>query len=402
MPEIRLELPGDLVRKLDTEVELLGFDDREAYLRWIVGNRAAIEGGTERDQLLSEYQERVAELEAQLDAHGGSGTAEGREASEGASEPEGLDAESATGGTGAAGGDAERSRATDGSGVRVATSDSDTSDPTGDAPTARRKRDVETGTQTTFADTSARSSSSTDEAASNATDSPDEASNRDGPTSVDDEATPESAGESNATDEASAASARVEAAAQSTVSDLQGNFRPERVERFEDESLGSQANQLQGVEGERLDEFARRAVAKTRKRLGREPSTGLDYRSQTRISRANSDVRPGEDLVDLDSLDVPGRSEDAMEPRREAVGAALAYLRDVGRAKRGDFIEELYAEYDAGYDSKSGWWRCIKRGLKDAPVVDGGDGSRVWTYVPPGSREGELLGSGPKRVVDPD
>jgi hypothetical protein len=184
---------------------------------------------------------------------------------------------------------------------------------------------------------------------------------------------------------------------------LGGNFAPERVERFEDESLGSQANQLRGVEGERLDEFARRAVAKTRERLGREPSTGLDYRSGTRIARSSSDVRPGEDLVDLDSLDVPGRSESTCAPRREAVGAALAYLRDVERAKKGDFVAELYEAYPAGYDTESGWWRCIKRGLKDAPVVDGGgEGSRVWTYVPPGSREGELVGGGPTRVVDPD
>jgi hypothetical protein len=65
-------------------------------------------------------------------------------------------------------------------------------------------------------------------------------------------------------------------------------------------------------------------------------------------------------------------------------------------------VDELFAEYPAGYESESGWWRCVKRGLKDAPVVDGGEGSRVWRYVPPGSREGELLGGGPTRVVDPE
>jgi hypothetical protein len=72
MPEIRLELSDADVRKLDTEVDLLGFEDRGAYLRWIIGNRAAIEQGTERDQLLTEYQARVEELE-------GGGSVRGRE-----------------------------------------------------------------------------------------------------------------------------------------------------------------------------------------------------------------------------------------------------------------------------------------------------------------------------------
>ena len=335
MPEIRLELSEADVRKLDTEVDLLGFDDRRAYLRWIVGNRAAIEQGTERDQLLTEYQARVDELEAQLserEAAGGrdSATDPGAAARSDDAAASGSDADAVADPQVSADATTDgRGRATDGSGT------------TASASTGRADAD-EAG----------------------------------GPERREEPGEPASLG---------------------------GNFAPERVERFEDESLGSHANQLQGVEGERLDEFARRAVAKTRERLGREPTTGLEYRSGTRIARSSSDVRPGEDLVDLDSLDVPGRSESTRAPRREAVGAALAYLRDVDSAKKGDFVDELYAEYPAGYDTESGWWRCVKRGLKDAPVVDGGgEGSRVWTYVKPGSREGELLGGGPTRVVDPD
>jgi len=350
MPEIRLELPAETVRKLDTEVDLLGFADREAYLRWIVGNRAAIEQGTERDQLLTAYQARVDELESQLEADDGGDDADRKWTADDASgrQPAGAesgDREPASG----SGEPASASPATDGSGTA-----------TGGGSGA--------GSGTTTAD------------GSSAGDRPADARGVDREDGDADRSEPDDA----------------------DVVAVGGNFRPERVERFEDESLGSQADQLQGVEGERLDEFARRAVAKTRERLGREPSTGLDYRSGTRIARSSSDVRPGEDLVDLDALDVPGRSEEARAPRREAVGAALAYLRDAGRAKRADFVAECYDEYPAGYDTADSWWRCVKRGLKDAPVVDGGDGSRVWTYEPPGSREGELVGGGPTRVVDPE
>jgi hypothetical protein len=360
MPEIRLELSTEDVRKLDTEVDLLGFEGRAAYLRWIIGNRAAIEQGTERDQLLTEYQSRVDELEAELSAR--DADAEGAASvSTDAADGDTRTTEAGSERSERSAAESDRARATDGSGTTTQGPD-----------------------ETTGAGAAAETTQSTLDA-----DNPSDESTTDGsrsgrePKSVEAEAAHGNSHAENAP--------------------LGGNFTPERVERFEDESLGSHANQLKGVEGERLDEFARRAVAKTRQQLGREPATGLDYQSGTRIARSSPDVRPGEDLVDLDALDVPGRSESACAPRREAVGAALAYLRDVDRAKRGDFVEELYDEYPAGYDTKSGWWRCVKRGLTDAPVVEGGgNGSRVYRYVAPGSREGELVGSGPKRVVDPE
>lgn len=309
MPTIRLDVPEETVDKLDMETDLLGFEDIPDYLCWIIGNRAAIEQGTERDQLLSEYAARVAELEAQVAE---STTAEPEEATADAA---GADA----GGTDA-----------------------------------------------------------TDEAAADGGAAADDATGGTGETVVpasEPEAEPD---------------------------DLGGNFRPERVERFTDERLNEEADVLAGVEGERLDEFARRAVAQTRKRLGRDPTTGLSYQSSTSIAVSGDDVSPGEDIADLDELDVPGRSPEKVEPRREAVGAALAYLKDAGRARRSDFVDELYEEFPAGYGSESGWWSCVKTGLKQVDVVDGGDGARVWRFrrTEISNEAGTLRGRGPKRVVD--
>ncbi|WP_439026275.1 hypothetical protein [Haloarchaeobius sp. DT45] len=297
MPTLRLDLPEETIQKLDMETDLLGFDDVQAYLQWIIGNRAAIEQGTERDQLLTEYAARVEELEAQIDT-----------------------SQSATGGRGSddsAAGPAEA----DGGSVRRGTGEL-----------------VASGTST------------------------DETDHR----------------------------------------QLGGNFRPERVERFTDEDLDTHAGVLSGVEGERLDEFARRAVAQTREQLGRDPTTGLSYSSSTTISTTASDVSLGADIADLDDIEVPGRSPEKTEPRREAVGAALAYLRDVGRARRADFVGELYEEFPAGYGSEAGWWDCIKTGLKQVDVVDGGDGRRVWRFrrTEISNESGTLKGRGPKRVVD--
>jgi len=243
MPTLRLELDDETVRRMATERELLGFETVTEYLEWIVRNRTAIEQGTERDHLLSEYAKRVETLEAKLDA---------------------------------------------GESIEPPEEDPD----------------------------------------------PD----------IDDDA-----------------------------------FSPERVTRMSDEELSRDASELSGVESERLDELARRAVARTRDQLGRDVGTGLSYRSRTSIG---DDLPSGADLLDLSEIDVPGHDEDVVAARREAVGTAVAFLKDREHARRSDFVDALYEEVPAGYDTEDGWWRCIKRGLKQAPPVDGGAGKRVWRYDP--------------------
>jgi hypothetical protein len=235
MRTLRLELDDGTVERLSTERELLGFEDLESYLEWIVDNRTDVAGDGDRDRLLSTYADRVEELERQVE--------ETEESSHGGG----------------------------------------------------------------------------------------------------------------------------------------GGLTPERVERIADDDLAQDVDELNGVAGERIDEMARRAVARTRKRLGRGVSTGLSYRSTAAMS---DDVRPGEDVADLDAIDVPGHDETVVDRRREAVGAALAFLRDEREATRSDVVDALYEDFPAGYDSESGWWACVKRGFKQVPAVQGGDGRRKWLYEP--------------------
>lgn len=159
---------------------------------------------------------------------------------------------------------------------------------------------------------------------------------------------------------------------------VSATLTPERVARIREDPVHEDAGVLGSVEAERLDELSRRAVATTRKRLDREVQTGLEYASSTRL--AGDGVQPGEDIADLDALSVPGRSDETLEKRRRAVGRALALLRDEGRARRSAFVEALYAECPAGYETSDGWWECIKTGFKQVESVDGGDGSRVWEF----------------------
>ncbi|WP_336001567.1 hypothetical protein [Halorientalis halophila] len=69
--EIRLRLDDELVAELDEEARLQGFDDRGAYLRWIVANRPMSDLATTQAPAVasrvSELEERVKLLERQLD-----------------------------------------------------------------------------------------------------------------------------------------------------------------------------------------------------------------------------------------------------------------------------------------------------------------------------------------------
>lgn len=152
----------------------------------------------------------------------------------------------------------------------------------------------------------------------------------------------------------------------------------ERVDRIVDESLGDEAQALNEVESEALDELARSAVAQTREQLGSGFGSGIDYNPRTDIGCG---TRPGEDIADLDEIEVPGWDESLIETRRVAVGAALSFLKSVEEAKRSDFVTELYERYPAGYDSEESWWECIKRGLRQVDRVNPArEGSRIWSF----------------------
>ncbi|QSG11602.1 Uncharacterized protein HSBGL_1178 [Halapricum desulfuricans] len=155
------------------------------------------------------------------------------------------------------------------------------------------------------------------------------------------------------------------------------NLAPD-VARVEDDTVADNADALSSVEANRFNEIARRAVAQTRERLGDGVGSGIDYSSQTAI---DDDRRVGEDIADLDAIEVPGYDDELIERRRRAVGAALALLRDLESAKRSDFVDALYEEFPAGYDSESAWWECVKQGLEQVDrVKPARDGGHTWEY----------------------
>jgi hypothetical protein len=69
--EITVELDESLVDELDDEAQLQGFDDRGAYLRWVIANRPMSELATSQAPAVasrvSELEERMKLVERQLD-----------------------------------------------------------------------------------------------------------------------------------------------------------------------------------------------------------------------------------------------------------------------------------------------------------------------------------------------
>jgi len=140
---------------------------------------------------------------------------------------------------------------------------------------------------------------------------------------------------------------------------LEVELSPGRVSRPDDGRITEAAARLGTVERDRFGAMVRRGTA------------GLDP----------ADDRPGADLTDLDALDLPGYDETLLDRRRRLVGAALAYLKEAGEARRGDFVAALRAEYPAGYDSVESWWTCLKRGLRQVHRVRDADATRrTWRY----------------------
>ncbi|WP_440765422.1 hypothetical protein [Natronorubrum sp. DTA7] len=361
MQALSVELEDDTVAALEAERELFGFESRQAYVRWIIEHRGSIDADgydldTTQDRLLADHgqrlarlEERVATIAARVERDGGD--------TRSADDLTTVDNTTETNETASKAVD----ESTHDGGVTDDTADRQEArgrQPRRDAPERESPIEVRGSPRTVRQGPDSTVRSDHDEHSS-----PKRECQQ--PRSFEDD---DSSSDSTAESESTTASTTAES----------GGLSPERIARIPEDPVHEDAGMLGNVESERLDELSRRAVATTRKRLNRDVQTGLEYTSSNGLS--GNGVRPGEDIADLDALSIPGRSAKTVEKRRHAVGRALAFLRDEDRARRSDFVDALYAECPAGYETADSWWGCIKEGLKQVDAVEGGEGTRVWRY----------------------
>ena len=88
----------------------------------------------------------------------------------------------------------------------------------------------------------------------------------------------------------------------------------------------------------------------------------------------------------VDEISLPGSGQ-ILQERRDAVRQCLSMLRERGRAQKSEFIDEIYPDASAGYQSESGWWNSIgKRGLveiadEDERIQSPPEGSHYWRWI---------------------
>ena len=357
MRVLPVEVDGETIEALDVERELLGFESRSAYVRWLLEHRGSIEHEGDREPLIAVYRERIAQLEERLRLVEDETTGDtGRDAHARPPSPDdGRDSEQRDDGqsrpeSGSASGSGT------GTGTTATEDDASATEPSHETPPREERADAEGGTE------------SDDDATIEGRGDP-------RTTVVKEPVTPTASGddESESDDDPVARDRETDREITSM------HLAPEQVARVRGDAVSEDASVLGSVETERLDELTRRAVSETRRRLDRDVETGLEYSSSTGL--AESDVRPGEDVTEVGELSVPGRSDGLVERRQAVAGRAIAFLRDEGRARKSDFVDELYDEFPVEYETSDGWWRCIKGALEQVDAIDGGDGARVWQFT---------------------
>ncbi|MFO7927431.1 ArsR family transcriptional regulator [Natronomonas sp.] len=71
----------------------------------------------------------------------------------------------------------------------------------------------------------------------------------------------------------------------------------------------------------------------------------------------------------IEDADLPG-SGTTLQARREALTAAYEYLTSHPSATKSDFLDEVYPDYPANFETPEGWWNAIQPALKQLPAVD--------------------------------
>lgn len=83
----------------------------------------------------------------------------------------------------------------------------------------------------------------------------------------------------------------------------------------------------------------------------------------------------------VEEVELPGDGE-TLERRRAALLAAYEYLIENPSARKSEFLENVYPEHSAGFESREGWWNAIQPALKELPGVDPpNERGHIWTFL---------------------
>ena len=143
-----------------------------------------------------------------------------------------------------------------------------------------------------------------------------------------------------------------------------------------------------GTAHNKLEELVDRGYLKTRKVGARSrvwwiPIPDRPQRaSATDGTRTDSERSIGRSDVyaSIREADLPGAGE-TLEARRAALFAAFEYLSNHPSATKSDFLENVYPDHPAEFETAEGWWNAIQPALKELPGVDPPEErGRLWKF----------------------
>lgn len=83
----------------------------------------------------------------------------------------------------------------------------------------------------------------------------------------------------------------------------------------------------------------------------------------------------------IDAAELPGTGR-TVEARREALRAAYEYIADHPSATKSDFLEHVYPDHPAEFETREGWWNAIQPALKELPGVDPPEErGHIWNFL---------------------
>ncbi|MFC6954694.1 winged helix-turn-helix domain-containing protein [Halorubellus litoreus] len=71
----------------------------------------------------------------------------------------------------------------------------------------------------------------------------------------------------------------------------------------------------------------------------------------------------------VEQTDLPGTGK-TLKTRQEALIAAYEYLQEHPEAKKSDFLQDVFPENPAEYQTAEGWWNAIQPALAELPGVN--------------------------------
>lgn len=127
----------------------------------------------------------------------------------------------------------------------------------------------------------------------------------------------------------------------------------------------------------KLNELVDRGVLRTRKVGSRSRVWWVPMENED----GDDETGDHERLRLIEDVDLPGTGK-TLEARRDALQAAYDYLQEYPEAKKSDFLQDVYPDHTAEFETAEGWWNAIQPALAELPGVDPPEErGHVWHFL---------------------